>query len=64
MSLHALGLYPAIEAPWSAFATRHPRTSVLKFAIVKELEQFIIFFVLSQLYNHMVTIPRCLCTPC
>ena len=44
MSLHALGLNPVIEAPWSAGATRHPRTSVLKFAIVKELEQFLIFF--------------------
>ena len=63
MSLHALGLNPAIEAPWSAGATCDPRTSVLKFAIVKELEQFIIFFALSQMYNHMVTILRCLCTP-
>ena len=44
MSLHALGLNPAIEAPWSAGATRHPRTSILKFAIVEELEQFLIFF--------------------
>ena len=44
MSLHALGLNPVIEAPWSAGATCHPRTLVLNFAIVKELEQFIIFF--------------------
>ena len=43
MSLHALGLNPVIEAPWSAGATCHPKTSVLKFAIVKELEQFLIF---------------------
>ena len=44
MSLHALGLNPVIEVPWSAGATCHPRTSVLKFAIVKELEKFLIFF--------------------
>ena len=44
MSLHALGLNLVIEAPWSAGATLHPRTSVLKFAIVKELEKFLIFF--------------------
>ena len=44
MSLDALGLNPVIEAPSSAGATHHPRTSVLKFAIVKELEQFLIFF--------------------
>ena len=34
MSLHALGLNPVIEVPWLAGATLHPRTSVLKFAIV------------------------------
>ena len=44
MSLHALGLNPVIEVPWSAGATLHPRTSVLKFAIVKELEKILIFF--------------------
>ena len=44
MSLHALGLNPVIEVPWSAGATHHPRTFVLKFAIVKELEQFLICF--------------------
>ena len=44
MSLHALELNPVIEVQWSAGATCHPRTSVLKFAIVKELEQFLIFF--------------------
>ena len=44
MSLHALELNPVIEAPWLAAATLHPRTSVLKFAIVKELEKFLIFF--------------------
>ena len=44
MSLDALGLNPVIEVPWSAGAPCHPRTSVLKFAIVKELEQFLIFF--------------------
>ena len=43
--LDALGLNPVIETPWSAAgATHHPKTSVLKFAIVKELEQFLIFF--------------------
>ena len=40
MSLHALELNPVIEAPWLAAATLHPRTLVLKFAIVKELENF------------------------
>ena len=40
----ALGLNPVIEMPWSGGATHHPKTSVLKFAIVKELEQFLIFF--------------------
>ena len=44
MSLHALGLNLVIEVPWSAGATLHPRTLVLKFAIVKELEKFLIFF--------------------
>ena len=44
MSLHALELNPVIEAPWSAAATLHPRTLVLKFAIVKELGKFLIFF--------------------
>ena len=44
MSLHALGLNLVIEAPSSAGATLHPRTLVLKFAIVKELEKFLIFF--------------------
>ena len=37
MSLHASELNPVI-------ATLHPRTSVLKFAIVRELETFLIFF--------------------
>ena len=57
MSLHALGLNPVIEAPWSAGATHHPRTSVLKFAIVKELEQFLIFFCFVpdvQLYGNYI----------
>ena len=40
----ALGLNPVIEMSWSGGATRHPKTSVLKFAIVKELNQFLIFF--------------------
>ena len=42
--LDALGLNPIVETPWSGGATRHPKTSVLKFAIVKELDQFLIFF--------------------
>ena len=44
MSLHALGLNRVIGAPWLAGATLHPRTLVLKFAIVKELEKILIFF--------------------
>ena len=44
VTLDALGLNPVIEMPWSAGATRHPKTSVLKFAVVKELDQFLIFF--------------------
>ena len=44
VTLDALELNPVIEMPWSGGATRHPKTSVLKFAIVKELEQFLIFF--------------------
>ena len=42
--LDALGLNPVLETPWSGGATHHPKTSVLKFAIVKELDQFLIFF--------------------
>ena len=42
--LDALGSNPVIETPWSGGATHHPKTSVLKFAIVKQLEQFLIFF--------------------
>ena len=41
--LDALGLNPVIKRPWSGGATHHPRTSVIKFAIAKELEQFLIF---------------------
>ena len=42
--LDGLGLNPVIETPWSGGATCHPKTSVLKFAIGKELNQFLIFF--------------------
>ena len=42
--LDSLGLNPVIEMPWSGGTTHHPRTSVIKFAIVKELQQFLIFF--------------------
>ena len=55
MSLHASELNPVI-------ATLCPRTLVLKFAIVRELETFLIFFVLSQMYNRMATIVKCTCT--
>ena len=41
--LDALGLNPVVEMPWSGGGTRHPKTFVLKFAIVKELDQFLIF---------------------
>ena len=44
VTLDALGLNPVIETPWSGGATRHPKTSVLKFPIVKELQQYLIFF--------------------
>ena len=44
MSLHASELNPVIEAPSSSSATLLPRTSVLKFAIVKQLDTFLIFF--------------------
>ena len=44
MSLHALELNLVIKAPSLSSATLRPRTSVLKFAIVKELETFLIFF--------------------
>ena len=60
--LDALGLNPVVETPWSAGATRHPKTSVLKFTIVKQLQQYLIFFALSQMYNRMVTTLKCSCT--
>ena len=44
VTLDALGLNPVIETPWSGGATCHPKTSVLKFAIVKELQQYLIIF--------------------
>ena len=62
VTLDALGLNPVVETPWSAGATRHPKTSVLKFAIVKEIQQYLIFFALSQMYNRMVTTLKCSCT--
>ena len=42
--LDALGLNPVIEMPWMGGTKCHQRTSVIKFAIVKELQQFLIFF--------------------
>ena len=41
--LDALGLNPVIKTPWLESTTHHPRTSVIKFANVKELQQFLIF---------------------
>ena len=38
--LDALGLNPVIETPWSGGATHHPRTSVIKFAIEKNWNNF------------------------
>ena len=60
--LDALGLNPVIKMPWSGGTTRHPRTSVIRFAIVKELQQFQIFSFLCQMFNLMVTTAKCLCT--
>ena len=60
--LDALGLNPVIKMPWTGGATHHPRTSVITFAIVKELEQFLIFSVLFQMCNRTVTTVKCLCT--
>ena len=60
--LDALGLNHVIEMPWSGGAAHHPRTSMIKFAIEKELEQFLIFSILSQMCNCMVTTVKCLCT--
>ena len=42
--LDALGLNPVIETPWSGGAKHHQRTADIKFAIIKELQQFLIFF--------------------
>ena len=42
--LDALGLKPVIEMPWLGGTKCNQRTSVIKFAIVKELQQFLIFF--------------------
>ena len=42
--LDALGLNPVVEMPWTGGTTGHPKTSVLKFAVVKELQQYLIFF--------------------
>ena len=57
--LDALGLNPVIEMPWSGGATHHPKTLVLKFAIVKELEQFLIFFALYEMCSPMGTTAKC-----
>ena len=44
LMLDALGLNPVVETPWTGGATSHPKTSLVKFAIVKELQQYLIFF--------------------
>ena len=44
ITLDALGLNPVVETPWPGGTPRHPKTSVLKFAVVKELQQYLIFF--------------------
>ena len=44
VTLDALGLNPVVETPWPGGTTRHPKTSVLKFAVVRELQQYLIFF--------------------
>ena len=49
VTLDALGLNPVIETPWSAGTTHHPKTSVLEFAIVKQLE--VVFFLSLQNHN-------------
>ena len=42
--LDALGLNHVIKTPWSGGTKCHQKTSVIKFTIVKELQQFLIFF--------------------
>ena len=44
VTLDALGLNPVIKTPWLGGAKCHQRTAVIKFAIVKKLQQFLIFF--------------------
>ena len=44
ITLDALGLNPVVETPWPGGTPRHPKTSVLKFAVVRELQQYLIFF--------------------
>ena len=42
--LDSLGLNPVVETPWTGGTTRQHKTLVLKFATVKELQQYLIFF--------------------
>ena len=44
VTLDALGLNLVVEMPWPGGTTHHPKTSVLKFAVVRELQQYLIFF--------------------
>ena len=62
VTLDALGLNPVIEMPWSGGTKCHQRTAVIKFAIVKELQQFLIFSILCWMFNLRVTTVKCLCT--
>ena len=60
--LDALGLNPVIKRPQLECAKCHQKPSVIKFTIVKELQQFLIFFHLCQMFNLKVTTVKCLCT--
>ena len=62
VTLDALGLNPVIERPWLGGTTCHPRTSVIKFEIVKELQQFLIFFCFVPDVQPQGNYVKCLCT--
>ena len=49
VTLDALGLNPVVEMPWPGGTTRHPKTSVLKFAVVRELQQYL----KTSLHHHV-----------
>ena len=60
--LDALGLNPVIKTPWLGGTKRNQRTSVIKFAIVKNSNNFYFSSVLCQMFNLKVTTVKCLCT--